>query len=319
MTDAPGSLGGLGLDADEEKLYRRLVEEGPADAGPDPAAARLRALGLADEADGLLTAVSPQLALTELMLTQERAVLQARAGVEELTEIFRRRTATAGPALEVVRGRERVGRLIQHRLRGARGDVRFFAKPPFAVIGVQDTSDADEADLSRRGVRERLVIERAVLNEPGAPQEIRASLDRGQEIRFTPELPCKLLITDDDLAVVQLDASGGDRDGVLLVRPGGLLTSLITLFELQWERAVRLREDGAGRLTPSPATADELPDEEDRRLLALLLAGHTDASAAHHTGLGRRTVQRRIRRLMDLAGTDSRIQLGWYARDRGWL
>jgi DNA-binding NarL/FixJ family response regulator len=31
-----------------------------------------------------------------------------------------------------------------------------------------------------------------------------------------------------------------------------------------------------------------------------------------------RTVQRRIRGLMDTAGVDTRIQLGWYAARAGW-
>ncbi|MGW3509194.1 hypothetical protein [Streptomyces sp. NPDC000994] len=34
---------------------------------------------------------------------------------------------------------------------------------------------------------------------------------------------------------------------------------------------------------------------------------------------GRRTVQRRVRRLMDLTGTETRLQLGWCTRYRGWL
>ncbi|MFB7223608.1 helix-turn-helix domain-containing protein [Streptomyces sp. NPDC056227] len=51
----------------------------------------------------------------------------------------------------------------------------------------------------------------------------------------------------------------------------------------------------------------------------LLLAGYTDAAVAARLGISLRTMQRRVRRLMDLAGTDSRVLLGWHARDRGWL
>lgn len=57
----------------------------------------------------------------------------------------------------------------------------------------------------------------------------------------------------------------------------------------------------------------------DRKVLTLLLAGHTDAAVAARLGVSLRTVQRRVRHLMNLAGTDSRILLGWYARDRGRL
>ncbi|MFI6063030.1 hypothetical protein [Streptomyces sp. NPDC051286] len=54
-------------------------------------------------------------------------------------------------------------------------------------------------------------------------------------------------------------------------------------------------------------------------VLMLLLAGNTDAAVAARLGISLRTMPRRVRRLMDLAGTDSRVLLGWHARDRGWL
>ena len=50
-----------------------------------------------------------------------------------------------------------------------------------------------------------------------------------------------------------------------------------------------------------------------------MLVGSTDAAVANQLGLGLRTVERRIRSLMQRAGVDTRIQLGWQARDRGWL
>ena len=53
-------------------------------------------------------------------------------------------------------------------------------------------------------------------------------------------------------------------------------------------------------------------------ILALLLAGMTDQALAGQLGLSLRTVQRRIRVLMDKAGVDTRIQLGWHAGREGW-
>ena len=44
--------------------------------------------------------------------------------------------------------------------------------------------------------------------------------------------------------------------------------------------------------------------------------GWTDA--ASQLDLSLRTVQRRLRYLMDLAGADSRLQLGWHAARHGW-
>ncbi|MER5481250.1 helix-turn-helix transcriptional regulator [Streptomyces sp. NPDC002734] len=54
----------------------------------------------------------------------------------------------------------------------------------------------------------------------------------------------------------------------------------------------------------------------DLQILRMLLEGCTDATVAARLGIGQRTVQRRIRQMMDAAGVNTRIQLGWHARER---
>ncbi|QNP72964.1 helix-turn-helix transcriptional regulator [Streptomyces roseirectus] len=51
-------------------------------------------------------------------------------------------------------------------------------------------------------------------------------------------------------------------------------------------------------------------DERQRKLIALLYAGHTDSSAAHRLGISPRTVTNILRALMDRLGVDNRFQLG---------
>jgi DNA-binding NarL/FixJ family response regulator len=100
------------------------------------------------------------------------------------------------------------------------------------------------------------------------------------------------------------------------VQSGGLLSALISYFEIAWERAYPLWPNQAGDdlVELRPGDIDEL----DGQILALLLAGMTDQALAGQLGLSLRTVQRRIRVLMDKAGVDTRIQLGWYAGRAGW-
>jgi DNA-binding NarL/FixJ family response regulator len=50
-----------------------------------------------------------------------------------------------------------------------------------------------------------------------------------------------------------------------------------------------------------------------------LLAGLTDHAVANQLGLSMRSVQRRIRALMDLVAAETRLQLGFHAARRGWL
>jgi DNA-binding CsgD family transcriptional regulator len=55
----------------------------------------------------------------------------------------------------------------------------------------------------------------------------------------------------------------------------------------------------------------QLPlDDRQRELISLLLAGHTDSSAAGRLGISSRTVTYILRSLMDRLGVDNRFQLG---------
>lgn len=49
------------------------------------------------------------------------------------------------------------------------------------------------------------------------------------------------------------------------------------------------------------------------------MAGVADKAIASQMGLSRRTVQRHIQHMMELAGATTRMQLAWQAARRGWL
>ncbi|PAU46211.1 hypothetical protein CK936_25295 [Streptomyces albireticuli] len=130
-------------------------------------------------------------------------------------------------------------------------------------------------------------------------------------MRVVDRVPAELVVADRAIALVPLTPRGGEpaEPTALLVHPGVLLASLVDLFEDVWHDALPLR---------ARATAPEGPDALDLEVLSLLLAGLTDTSVAKQLGLGLRTVQRRVKRLMELAGVTTRLQLGWHAAERGW-
>lgn len=129
--------------------------------------------------------------------------------------------------------------------------------------------------------------------------------------RVVDRIPAELLIADRRVALLPL-ASGTAGTAALVVHSGTLLDSLIDLFEGAWREGRPPRADG------SPGGGPAEPDATDLEVLSLLLAGLTDASVAKQLGLGLRTVQRRVRRLMELAGVTTRLQLGRQAAERGW-
>lgn len=158
-----------------------------------------------------------------------------------------------------------------------------------------------------------MVIEREVLALPAGITEVTAALGRDEQVRTVDRVPTKLVVADRSLAMVPL--TGRDAEpAALVVHASGLLESLMGLFEAVWRDALPLRLAGTAVREESSG-----PDATDLEVLSLLLAGMTDASVAKQLDLGLRTVQRRVKGLMELTGVTTRLQLGWHAYERGWV
>jgi DNA-binding NarL/FixJ family response regulator len=63
-------------------------------------------------------------------------------------------------------------------------------------------------------------------------------------------------------------------------------------------------------ITVLPYSPSETIEDRHERLIALLVTGHTDASAARQLGVSRRTVTYMLRSIMDELGINNRFQLG---------
>ncbi|MFE0464233.1 LuxR C-terminal-related transcriptional regulator [Kitasatospora sp. NPDC058965] len=305
-------LGGLGLAPDQERLYLQLLSTLRQTAGQlaqatgiagdraDLALTVLADLGLVERPlpDGAVWSVAaPDVALEELLLRRELELRRTRGRITELLRTYRRsRIETeAGELVEIVTGRDSIGELWRSLQLGAREQLRVLDKPPYIR-----RADADvELGALARGVRMRVVYESRVLREPERLAEIHAFTGAGEQARVLPELPLKLALVDDTWALLPV-SSGTELQSVVLLRPSSLLDALTGLFELYWNRAMRL---------PAP-DSDERPQDRHRQLLALLAAGLTDESIARQMGVSTRTVQRWVRELMDRFGARTRFQAG---------
>lgn len=124
-------------------------------------------------------------------------------------------------------------------------------------------------------------------------------MGREERVRVVERVPTKLVIADGSLAMVPLTPRGAAAAAAaLVVHACGLLESLSGLFESVWRDALPLRLGADGPVEEAP----DGPDVTDLEILSLLLAGLTDVSVAKQLDLGLRTVQRKVKRLMELAG-----------------
>ncbi|MEV0170201.1 helix-turn-helix domain-containing protein [Streptomyces sp. NPDC050803] len=322
-------LAAIGLDETHESAYRALVSVGAADVSalarrltlgePDTERAlrRLERHGLAAQSParpGRWVAAPPGVALGALLTQRRHELEKAELAAALLAEEYRAAASEPGvhDLVEVVTGADAVAqRFLQIQLGASQEVCALVTGNPVVVSGTDNDAEEQATD---RGVRYRVVVERSVFDLPHGITELSAALGRDEQVRVVDRVPTKLVVADRSLALVPL-VSRAAEPAALVVHASGLLELLSELFESVWRDALPLRLGAAGVSEEEP----DGPDATDLEVLSLLLAGLTDASVAKQLDLGLRTVQRRVKRLMELTGVSTRLQLGWHAYERGWV
>ncbi|MFV5992731.1 helix-turn-helix domain-containing protein [Streptomyces sp. NPDC056231] len=317
----------LGLTPEEADTYRTLVSVAsatPAElaelVGLNPLLVvrilgRLEGQGLAARSVGDTTrfvASPPAAALRALLIQRQNELNLAELELDSLDEIYRAATLGRGAAevVDVIHGTETIRERVGHIQLGARKEVMNFVKAPFFSSG-----NLTDGAVIARGVRYRVLLERAMLDGGSLSfDEIAQAQSAGEEVRVADAVPLKLFIVDRELAIVPLLGSAhAAKAGALLVHESSLLDALIALFESEWEKATQF-VTSAGALPKAPAI-----DDLGVQILSLLLTGFTEQAIATQLRTSLRTVQRRIRHLMDTAKVQNRLQLGFHAARLGWL
>jgi DNA-binding CsgD family transcriptional regulator len=322
----------LGLSPSEENLYTVLVHS-PRSTVAELASYgsvssqqatrdlhRLVQQGLANRLpgrQGRYIAVAPDIAIEPLLAKREDELRQARLGSSDLMKAFHAASRQEHPAelVEIITGESNIRSRTDQLPGAARKQIRGFDRPPYVMSPNEGISQ--EASRIREGVSYRVIYSAQAVMLPGRLEgEIRDACAAGEQARVRPDLPTKLWIVDDTLALIPIKSTQQAIATCFIVRPCDLLDSLIALFEAEWERAVPLR----AFLGEDPV-AQDMPDPDETRtaVLSCLAAGLTDEGIARSLGCSLRTAQRHIRRLMHDLNASSRFQAGMEARQRGWV
>ncbi|MFC4137494.1 MULTISPECIES: hypothetical protein [unclassified Microbacterium] len=258
-------------------------------------------------------AVSPDVAIGDGLRAREDALRTAMRDVAHLQEVYDLASAEAsaaelGEVIEVMRGAEQVAQGFARIQASARREVCALVSNPVAVTSSAVNAVEDEAVA--RGVQYRVLIERELVSaQDGEWGRLREAVVGGEEVRVAERVPLKLTIVDRERAFLPVLADPERASAAaLIVRPSALLTGLVSLFDKCWDAAIPMNVDVAPGL-----------DDLGAQVLSLLMVGHTDEACARILGVSLRTVQRRVRELMEITGSQTRMQLGWHAAREGWL
>jgi Bacterial regulatory proteins, luxR family len=327
MTD----LETIGLDPDEEALYRALIdrplctlaelrESVPTRQHCQHAAilASLEERGLASRVNGgpggavRYSPVAPDVALGGLIVGCEENLKRAREARTQLLQRFRELHQSPDPTrlVEIIDDPADVQqRALQ--LRGqARQVVRVCNEPALAA-----TPHPVEQELLGRDVAYHCMCQPSAMENKAAAGAFEALAELGANVRVSAQLPMAMLICDQRFALIPvLGQTPTTAMSALLVHSSTLLEALAALFDRVWSlaRPARFGHDDPVHLIDEPSAMD-------RKLLSLLATGATDATIAKQLGLSDRTVHRRIHSLITRLGVSTRLQAGYEACRRGWL
>jgi len=323
----------LGFSADEERVYRILLTQPTTDlerlatlTGLDADRLRTALDGLADREvikirSGGIAVPDPRLVLGALiervedeLMTRFRRVSGLRSEVALLHAAHAE--APSGPPepeLERVEGSEAV--------RARLAELSFFARHCIDAVLPGGPRSAARLEAgrplyrraARRGMQLRLIHEPTVLDDELNRAHVQDMLALGIRVKVARDLPERLVILDERVAVVPIDP-GNQLRGALIVRHPGLVVGLLDLFHRTWEGA-----DEVVHVDGTAAPDDDPVSAQDRRLLALLASGCTDETAAREFGISVRHLRRRIAKLMADLGSRSRFEAGVEASRRGLL
>lgn len=274
--------------------------------------------GLANRLPGAevhYVAVAPDIALEPLIAEREDQLRRTRECSRELSAAFRESSRHTHPAelMEIITGADNIAHRMHQLHDTARVQVRGFDRPPYSSV---PGTDNIEGKRLKEGVTYKVIYTPESLTQwPGRIQtDIRSMCAQGEIARVRPDLPLKLVLVDDRLALVPVKTSLHRIEAALVIHPCALFDALAALFESEWRQAIELRTYLASgdRFSAGPQ------DANSSAVLTGLVAGLTDDSIARSLGWSLRTTQRHIQRLMHELNASSRFQAGIQARERGW-
>ncbi|CCH79320.1 putative transcriptional regulator [Nostocoides japonicum T1-X7] len=169
-----------------------------------------------------------------------------------------------------------------------------------SILTVEEGPGTDEAMV--RDLQERVAegfVQRALYDaQVAATASGRRWMDSwaavGEEQRIATTVPGEFAVFGSH-AVVATSEWKDTSSGYVLIRNPMIVAAFAALFDLAYGTAVPVVPRDQG---------------EDEHLIQLLALGMKDEAIARYLGWGLRTVRRRVARLMEIHGVDTRFQLG---------
>jgi HTH-type transcriptional regulator, sugar sensing transcriptional regulator len=219
-----------------------LVEKGLASARPG------RAVKYA--------AAPPERALESLVQQHRRHLADlerdAHEMIKDLTPAFLAGREHSDPLeyIEVLRDRNAINERFAELEAAIKDEILVFTKPPYATP-VQDHVEGLEVARKHRA---RSVYEYSAFDDPAFVAGVQRYIEAGEEARFVPELPLKLVIIDETIVLFGMEdpVAGPLALTLLVIEHPSLAKILKVAFNTVWESGLTF-EAAADQVAPPTA------------------------------------------------------------------
>jgi sugar-specific transcriptional regulator TrmB len=247
----------LGLTSYEAKAYLALTRRGSSTAAQVSrlagvprqriydVLASLVEKGLASSKPGRVVkyaATAPELALERLLSDhrQQLEELERSVGtmIEELQPAFQEGQEQTDPLeyIEVLRDRRAVNERFDELQAGIKHEILVFTKPPYATPA-QENVEGLEVVQSHTA---RSIYEFSAFDDPAFTEGVRRFIEAGEDARFVPQLPLKLVIIDETIVMFGMEdpVAGSTEMTMVVVEHPSLAKVLKVAFETIWNQGL---------------------------------------------------------------------------------
>jgi HTH-type transcriptional regulator, sugar sensing transcriptional regulator len=251
----------LGLTSYEAKAYLALTRRGSSTAAQVSrlagvprqriydVLATLVEKGLASSKPGRVVkyaATAPELALERLLSDHRQQLAELEqsvsAMVEELQPAYQEGQEQTDPLeyIEVLRDRRAVNERFDELQAGIKHEILVFTKPPYATPA-QENVEGLEVVQSHTA---RSIYEFSAFDDPAFTEGVRRFIEAGEDARFVPELPLKLVIIDETIVMFGMEdpVAGSTEMTMVVVEHPSLAKVLKVAFETIWSQGLTFEQ-----------------------------------------------------------------------------
>ena len=191
-------------------------------------------------------ATPPELAI-DLLLTAHREQLQlmernARSMAASLKPAFEAGQEHTDPLeyIEVLRDRRAINERFAELQAGVKKEILVFTKPPYATPPQENVEGLEVIQTHEA----RSLYEYSVFDDPAVARGVQRFVEAGEDARFVPSLPLKLVIIDETIVMFGMeDPVAGSSDlTIVVVEHRSLARVLKTAFDAIWETGLTFQQ-----------------------------------------------------------------------------